>query len=54
MKIIKEWKNAVNRNAYYCKKELQIIKQTQEKLGNSFSEMKAEPKAKNSRMNNAE
>lgn len=54
MKILKEWKNAVNRNADYCKKELQTIKQTQEKLGNSSAEMKAELKAKNSRMNNAE
>lgn len=44
----------MNGNADYCKKELQTIKQTQEKLGNSFAEMKAGLTAKNSRMNNAE
>ena len=52
--MLKELRKDSDRNEDYCKKELQTIKQTQEKLGNSFAEMKAELKAKNSRMNNAE
>ena len=36
------------------KKELETIRRSQEKLENLFEEMKAELKAKNSRMNNAE
>ena len=54
MKILKELRKAINRNADYCKKELETIRRSQEKLENSFVEMKAELKAKNSRMHNAE
>ena len=54
MKILKELRKAIDRNAEYCKKELETIKRNQEKLENSFSEMKAELMAMNSRMNNAE
>ena len=36
------------------KKELETIKRKQEKLENSFAEMKAELKVMNSRLNNAE
>ena len=50
MKILTELRKAINRNAEYCKKELETIKRNQEKLENSFAEMKAELKA----MNNAE
>ena len=53
MKILKQLRKATDRNAEYCKKELETIKKNQEKLGNSFAETKAELKAMNSRMNNA-
>ena len=54
MKLLKGLRTATNRNTNYCKKELEIIRRIQEKLENSFSEMKAELKATSSRMNNAE
>ena len=54
MKILKELRKVINRNADYCKKELETIRRSQEKLETSFAEMKAELKAMNSRMNNAE
>ena len=44
MKILKELRKAINRNAEYCKKELETIKRNQEKLENSFAEMRAELK----------
>ena len=43
----------VNSNADHFKKELETIRKSQEKLENSFAEMKSELKALNSRMNNA-
>ena len=45
---------AININAYYFKKELDTIRRSQEKLENPFAETKAELKALNSRMINAE
>ena len=48
MKILKELRKAIDRNAEYCKKELGTIKKNQK---NSFTEMKAELMAMNSRMN---
>ena len=54
MKILKELRKAINRNADYCKKELETIRRSQGKLESSFAETKAKPKAMNSRMNNAE
>ena len=41
MKITKDLGKSMNRNADYCKKELQSIKRSQEKSENSFAEMKA-------------
>ena len=54
MKILKELRKAMDRNAYHCKKELEAIRSCQETLENSFAETKAELKATNNRMNNAE
>ena len=54
MKIPRELRKAIERNAEYCKKELETIKRNPKKLENSFAETKAELKAMNSRMNNAE
>ena len=54
MKILKKLRKAIDRNADYCKKELETIRRSQKELGNSFAKMKAELKAINSRMNNAE
>ena len=54
MKILKELRTDINSNADYFKKELETIRRSQEKLGTSFSEVKAESKSLNSRMNNAE
>ena len=55
MKILKELRKAINRNADYCKKELESIRRNKEKLENSFDKMKVEQKVVKSRiMNNAE
>ena len=54
MKILKEIRKAIDRNAEYCTKELETIKRNQEILDNSFAETKAKLKAMKSRMNNAE
>ena len=51
---LKELWRVVERNAKYCKKELETIRRSQEKLENSFVELKAELKATSNRMNNAE
>ena len=53
MKILKKLRKTMDRNLDYCKKELETTR-SQEKLENLFAEMKAELKAINSRMNNAE
>ena len=42
MKILKELRKVINRNADYYKKELETIRRSQEKLENSLEEMKAE------------
>ena len=44
MKIPKDLGKSMNRNADYCKKELQYIKRIKEKSENSFAEMKAKLK----------
>ena len=54
MKILKELRVDINSNGDYFKKELGIIRRSQEKLENLFAETKAEFKALNSRMNNVE
>ena len=50
MKILKEWRKAINRNANYWEKELETIR-IQE---NAFAETKTELKAMKSKINNAE
>ena len=50
MKILKELRKAINRNANYWEKELETIR-IQE---NAFAETKTELKAMKSRINNAE
>ena len=54
MNVPKQLRQAINRNVDYCKKDLETVRRSQEKLENSFAEMKAELKALNSRMINAE
>ena len=54
MKIVKELRKVFNRNADYCKKELETIRRRQEKLENSFAEEKSKLNATNSKINNAE
>ena len=54
MKMLKELRKVINRSPDDCKKEIESIRRSPEKLENSFEEMKAELKAMNSRMNNAE
>ena len=54
MKILQELRQAIDRNADYCKKELKTMRSSQEKLENSFAKMKAELKVMYSRMNNGE
>ena len=41
IKILKELRKAINTNADYCKKKLETIKRSQEKLENSFEELKS-------------
>ena len=53
IKILKELRKAIDRNAEYCKKGLETIERNPEKLENIFADMKAELKAMNSRMNNS-
>ena len=43
-------RKAIDRNTDYCKKELETIRSSQEKLENSFAETKDELKAMNSRI----
>ena len=52
--MLRELAADMKHNADYFKKELATIRKRQEKLESSFEEMKAELKALNSRMNNAE
>ena len=55
MKILKEFKKAISRNAKYCKKKgIRNYKEESEKIRKLFAEMKAELKEMNSRMNNPE
>ena len=54
MNIIKELWKAINRNVDYCKKKLDTRKESQEKLGNSFTETKPKLQAINSRLKNSE
>ena len=54
MKILKALKIYINSNMDYFRKELETMRRSQEILENSFAETKAELKALNSRMNNAE
>ena len=42
IKILTKLRKPINRNAEYYKKEIETIRRSQEKLGNSFAEMKAE------------
>ena len=52
--MLKELRKVMERRADDCKKELETVRRSQEKWENSFAERKAELKATNSRMNNAE
>ena len=52
MKIMKELRKAVNKNAVYCKNELEVIKMSLLKLDNSLAKMKTELKTMNSRIYN--
>ena len=52
MKILKELRQAVDRNAEYCK--LETIRKNKEILDNSFAKMNTKLKAMSSRRNNAE
>ena len=54
VRILKELRKAINRNADYYKKELETIRKSQEKLKNSCEETRAELKTTKSRINNAE
>ena len=54
MKMLKELRKVIKRSADDCKKELETVRRSQEKLENSLVQTKAELKAMNSRINNAE
>lgn len=51
MKILKELREDMNSNADSLRKELENIRNRQEKLGNSFAELQIGLKALKSRMN---
>ena len=50
----KELRAVMNSNAGYLRQELENIRTSQEKLGNSFAETQAELKSLRARMDNAE
>ena len=52
--ILKELRKAITISANHCNNELETIRRSQEKLKTSLAKTKAELKAMNSRMNNAE
>ena len=54
VKILKELREDMKSNADSFRKELENIRRSQEKLGNSFAEVQTELKAIKTRMNNAE
>lgn len=54
MKILKELRKDIYRNAEYCKKEPETIKKNKEKIENSFAEKKVQLKPVKFRMNTAE
>ena len=53
-KILKELREDMTSNADALRKELENIRRSQEKLGNSFAEIQTELGAVKTRMNNAE
>ena len=54
LKILKELREDMNSNADSFRKELENIRRSQEKLENSFAEIRTELKAIKIRINNAE
>ena len=54
MKILKELRRAISRNAELSKRKLETIKRNQEKFKNSFAKPKAKLMAVNSTVSNAE
>lgn len=50
MKMLRELRKAINRNANCYKKELGTIRRSQEKLENSFAKVKVELKVMNTRI----
>ena len=54
MKILKELRKDIYRNAEYCKKEPETVKKNKEKIENSFAKKKAQLKPVKLRMNTAE
>lgn len=54
MKMLKELRKVINRSPDDCKKEIESIRRSPEKLENSFEETKTELKTMNNIENNAE
>ena len=54
MKMLKELRKVINRSADDCKKDIESIRRSPEKLENSFEETKTELKTMNNITNNAE
>ena len=54
VKILKELREDMNRNADSLRKDLENIRRSQEKLENSFAELQTELRAVKTRRNNAE
>ena len=52
MNVPKQLRQAINRNVDYCKKDLETVRRSQEKLENLVATIKAELKAMKARMNN--
>ena len=51
MKILKELRQIIERNADHCNKEVKTIKMNQSKLDNSIAKVKTNLEAMNSRLN---
>ena len=54
LKILKELRKIIKRNADHCNKVLETIKRNQSKLDNTIAEIETNLEAMNSRLNNTE
>ena len=54
IRMLKELRKSIDRNADHCNMELETLKRNQSKLDNSITKIKTNLEAMNSRLNNTE